>query len=207
MIRSNLDARFALVLAAFSLSTVVACGADEESEDTNTGGSALTCAAETDGHSTCNEGTISICHADDPEDIHFDNGANCASQELTCTQLSASEAGCVDPGVTCTAADVMCDSSTNTAFNCSEGRLVVERCGSAAVCEMHEGEAHCEGGDDHDHDHEGSGEEDHDHDHEGEEDHDHEGEEDHDHEGSGEHDHDGSGEHDHEHEEDGSGME
>ena len=187
MIRSNLDARIALVFAAFSLSTVVACGDDEETEGTNTGGSALTCAAETDGHSTCNEGTISICHADDPEDIHFDNGANCASQELTCTQLSASEAGCVDPGVTCTAADVMCDSSTNTAFNCSEGRLVVERCGSAAVCEMHEGEAHCEGGDDHDH----------------------EGEEDHDHDGSGEedHDHDGSGEEDHDHEEDGSGME
>jgi hypothetical protein len=189
MIRSNLDARIALLLAAFSLSTVVACGADEESEDTNTGGSALTCTADTDGHSTCNEGTVSICHADDPEDIHFDNGANCASQELTCTQLSASEAGCVDPGVTCTAADVMCDSSTNTAFSCSEGRLVVERCGSAALCEMDEGEADCEGGDDDDH--------------EGEEDHDHEGEEDQDHEGSGEEE----GSADDDLGEDGSGME
>jgi hypothetical protein len=173
-----ISARFAefrlrsLALAALTLlaaTGITACA--EEEEDTNsTGFAELVCEPATDDHSTCNGNTVAFCHA---EENHFDPGANCDTDGLTCVRLSAAEAGCVDTAASCTSADIMCDSAENTAYNCNDGRLVVERCGSAALCEMHDGEAHCEGGDDHDHDHEGSGE---DHDHEGSgEDHDHEG--------------------------------
>ena len=191
-----ISARFAelrlrsLALAALALlaaTGVTACSEEEEEDNNNTGFAELVCEPATDDHSTCNGNTVAFCHA---EENHFDPGANCDTDGLTCVRLSASEAGCVDTSASCTSADIMCDTAENTAYNCNGGRLVIERCGSAAVCEMHDGEAHCEGGDDHDHDHdhEGSGE-------------------DHDHEGSGEdHDHEGSGE-DHDHEEEGSGAE
>ena len=170
-------------LALVAAAGITACSEEEEDDSNSTGFAELVCEPATDDHSTCNGNTVAFCHA---EENHFDPGANCDTDGLTCVRLSASEAGCVDTAASCTSADIMCDTAENTAYNCNEGRLVVERCGSAATCEMHDGEAHCEGGDDHDHDHEGE-----DHDHEGE-DHDHEGE-DHDHEGE-DHDHEeGSG--------------
>ena len=175
-----------LALAAMALIAAAgftACSEEENGDDNSTSFAELVCGPETDDQSTCNGNTIAVCHA---EENHFDPGANCDTDGLTCVRLSASEAGCVDTAASCTSADILCDTVENVAYNCNDGRLVIERCGSAATCELHDGEAHCEGGDDHDHDHEGSGA-------------------DHDHEGSGaDHDHEGSG---HDHADEGSAAE
>lgn len=161
-----LSARFAelrlrsLALAALALvaaTGITACA--EEQDNNSTGFAELVCEPATDDHSTCNGNTVAFCHA---EEGHFDLGANCDTDGLSCVRLSAAEAGCVDTAASCTSADILCDTAENTAYNCNGGRLVIERCGSAAVCEMHDGEAHCEGGDHEDH--EGSGD---DHDDEG----------------------------------------
>jgi len=124
---------FSAVLAA------AAC--DDGDGDSDEVDDSFECTAATAGWQQCTDNMVQWCHLVSADDAHFHWGANCEDLGLTCTELSAAEAVCVDTASSCTPGEAKCEQGA--AFNClADGHWAVEPC--TGDCQMQGTEAVCE---------------------------------------------------------------
>ena len=116
----------------------------EQAETTQT----WTCDEDHDDWRGCSENKVQYCHILEGMDPHFHWLTDCESLGYSCVEEVAGEAVCVDYDQTCDAGSFSCDADSNTAYNCVDGHLAVEPCGTSKTCHEEDDEAHCEEVDD-----------------------------------------------------------
>lgn len=141
-------------IAIFVLArALAACGSDAESAQTS--GAAVTESWQCDtAHADwkqCLDNKVQHCHIVAGMDPHFHWGMDCQAQGYTCHSDNEGQAACVDMNKTCSPADHKCDN--NTAYNCLQGHLAVEPCGTSKHCHDESDAAHCEASDPDNHEH------------------------------------------------------
>lgn len=109
-----------------------------------TGGSTSTweCDADHADWERCEENKVQYCHIVSGMDPHFHWGMDCEAQGYQCHDDGMGEATCVDTSQTCTDGEFRCED--NTAYNCIDGKMGIEPCGTAKHCHEEADEAHCE---------------------------------------------------------------
>ena len=135
-----------------------ACGSDDDPANPAAGGaggsagsgasagsggsSAWQCDADHADWESCSENKVQYCHIVSGMAPHFHWGMDCEALGYTCHDDGAGHATCVDMAQTCTAGEFRCED--NTAYNCIDGHMGIETCGTAQTCHEEASEAHCE---------------------------------------------------------------
>ena len=142
----------------------VACGSDDEGSDGASGAagssgssgaagssgssgaagssSSWQCDADHADWEQCEDNKVQYCHIVSGMDPHFHWGMDCEAQGYECYDDGAGDATCVDMSQECTAGEFRCED--NTAYNCIDGHLGIEPCGTAKHCHEEADAAHCE---------------------------------------------------------------
>lgn len=136
-----------IALAACGSGDLESKGASGSAGSPGTGGtgasaSSWECDADHAQWQRCEEEKIQYCHIVSGMDPHFHWGMDCDAQGYSCHDDGMGNATCVDKAQPCAAGEFRC--VDNTAYNCIDGYMGIEPCGTAKHCHEKTDEAHCE---------------------------------------------------------------